>query len=51
MEAKEEENTQRNQQNILPNNPSDGISSSSTEDNSNEELWSIYLDINAICCI
>jgi len=50
MELEEEENNRGNQQNIWPNNPSHG-SSSITDNSSNEEWWSIYLDINASCCI
>ena len=50
MEREEEENNRCNQQTIRPNNPSRG-SSSSTDNISSEEWWSIYLDINASCCI
>ena len=50
MELEEEEKNRDNQQNIRPNNPSHG-SSSSTDNSCGEEWWSIYLDINASCYI
>ena len=47
----EEENNRANQKNIWPNNPSHGSSSSTFDKSSSEEWWSIYLVINASCCI